>query len=120
MLQGKMLIETGDSVKSNRSAAANFAQGMAKGPLFTLTNPEAAVRIHWEKYPASKPTNIPEEQALREAVHVLEARLAKYKLEGMADPRFGPFTRDEWSATQSFFFDVGTIQANPAVGEYFT
>jgi NitT/TauT family transport system substrate-binding protein len=115
-----MLIANGEFLKSNPGAAAKFAQGIAKGTLFTLANPEAAVRIHWEKYPASKPTNIPEDQALREAVHVLEARLAKYKLEGLADPRFGPFTRDEWTATQSFFFDVGMIKGKPDVGEYFT
>jgi NitT/TauT family transport system substrate-binding protein len=115
-----MVIANVDFMKANPTAGTKFAQGIAKGTLFTLTNPEAAVRIHWQKYPASKPTNIPEDQALREAVHVLQARLSKYKLEGRADPRFGAFTRDEWSATQSFFFDVGVINKKPDVGEYFT
>ncbi|MGK3879489.1 hypothetical protein ABI055_14605, partial [Enterococcus faecium] len=64
--------------------------------------------------------NIPEDQALREAVHVLQARLAKYRLEGRADPRFGAFTRDEWTSTQNFFFDVGVINKKPDVNEYFT
>lgn len=115
-----MLISNGDFLKANPGADMKFAQGIAKGVLFTLTNPEAAVRIHWEKYPASKPTNIPEEQALKEAVHVLQARLAKYRLEGRADPRFGAFTRDEWTDTQNFFFDVGVIKSKPDVGEYYT
>jgi NitT/TauT family transport system substrate-binding protein len=115
-----MVIANGEFLKANPGAGTKFAQGIAKGTLFTLTNPEAAVRIHWQKYPASKPTNIPEDQALREAVHVLQARLSKYKLEGRADPRFGAFTRDEWLSTQKFFFDVGVINKQPDVGEYFT
>lgn len=115
-----MLITNGEFLKANSGADMKFAQGIAKGTLFTLSNPEAAVRIHWDKYPASKPTNIPEDQALREAVHVLQARLAKYRLEGRADPRFGAFTRDEWTSTQNFFFDVGVINKKPDVGEYFT
>jgi NitT/TauT family transport system substrate-binding protein len=115
-----MVIANGDFLNANPGAGTKFAQGIAKGTLFTLTNPEAAVRIHWQKYPASKPTNIPEDQALREAVHVLQARLSKYKLEGRADPRFGAFTRDEWLSTQKFFFDVGVINKQPDVGEYFT
>jgi NitT/TauT family transport system substrate-binding protein len=115
-----MVIANDDFLKANPGVGTKFAQGIAKGTLFTLTNPEAAVRIHWQKYPSSKPTNIPEDQAMREAVHVLQARLSKYKLEGRADPRFGAFTRDEWTSTQAFFFDVGLINKKPDVGEYFT
>jgi len=115
-----MLVANGPFVRANPEASAKFAQGIAKGVVFTLANPEAAVRIHWTKYPASKPTNMPEEQAMREAVHVLQARLAKYRLDGRADPRFGAFTRDEWTSTQSFFFDVGFINKKLDVGDYFT
>jgi NitT/TauT family transport system substrate-binding protein len=115
-----MLISNESFLNANRDAEVKFAQGIAKGALFALTNPEAAVRIHWEKYPASKPTNIPEDQALREAVHVLQARLWKYKTEGRADPRFGAFTPKEWTSTRDFFFDVGLINMKPDVADYYT
>jgi NitT/TauT family transport system substrate-binding protein len=115
-----MIITNEAFLKSNPGAEVKFAQGIAKGVLFALTNPEAAVRIHWEKYPASKPANMPEDQALREAVHVLQARLSKYKIEGRADPRFGAFTKSEWEDTQSFFFDVGVVKKKLDVSEYYT
>jgi NitT/TauT family transport system substrate-binding protein len=115
-----MLIANGPFIKANPEATTRFAEGVAKGVIFTLTNPEAAVRIHWARYPASKPANVPEEEALRQAVHVLQARIAKYRLDGRADPRFGAFTADEWKSTQSFFFDVGMINKKPDVSEYFT
>lgn len=115
-----MLIANEDFLKTHRAETVKFAQGIARGALFALTNPEAAVRIHWDKYPASKPTNISEEQALHEAVHVLQARLAKYKVDGRADPRYGAFTRQEWKSTQGFFYDVGMISKKPDVSTYFT
>ncbi|MCG6207726.1 ABC transporter substrate-binding protein [Rhodopseudomonas sp. HC1] len=115
-----MLIGNGAFIKDKPDAVVAFAEGIAKSVVFTLANPEAAVRLHWARYPASKPANIPEDQALREAVHVLESRIAKYKLDGRADPRFGAFTADEWKATQAFFFDVGMINAKPDVSAYYT
>jgi NitT/TauT family transport system substrate-binding protein len=115
-----MLIGNEDFINANPAATAKMAQGIAKGALFTTTNPQAAVRIHWQKYPSSKPTNIPEEQALKEAVHVLQARLEKYRIQGREDPRWGAFTRGEWEATQNFFFDTGFITRKVDVGAYYT
>jgi NitT/TauT family transport system substrate-binding protein len=63
---------------------------------------------------------MPEDQAMREAVHVVKARLAKYILEGRIDPRYGAFTPDEWTSTQSFFLNVGFINKKIDVTDYFT
>jgi NitT/TauT family transport system substrate-binding protein len=115
-----MLIGNEDWVKANPAATVKMAQGIARAALFTITNPEAAVRIHWQKYPASKPTNIPEEQALKEAVHVLEARLQKYKIAGREIARWGAFTPAEWEATQSFFHETGLIPKKLDAKAYFT
>jgi NitT/TauT family transport system substrate-binding protein len=115
-----MLIGNEDFVTANAAATAKMAQGIAKGALFTITNPEAAVRIHWQKYPSSKPTNIPEEQALKEAVHVLQARLEKYRIANREIPKWGAFSRGEWEATQNFFFDTGLLTRKVDVGTYYT
>ena len=115
-----MLIGNEDFIKANPGPTAKMAQGIAKGALFTLTNPEAAVRIHWQKYPSSKPTNVSEDQALKEAVHVLDARLAKYRIEGREIPRWGAFTKAEWEATQNFFHDTGLLGRKLDVSAYYT
>lgn len=114
------IVGNSDFVESNREVTVKFARGIAKAALFTITNPEAAVRIHWERYPDSKPTDVPEEQALKEAVHVLEARLEKYKIEGREDPRFGPFTDAQWEATQNFLYENGVVSDKLPVSEYYT
>jgi NitT/TauT family transport system substrate-binding protein len=115
-----MLIGNEDFIGSAPAATVQMAQGIAKGALFTSTNPAAAVRIHWDRYPSSKPTNVPEEQALSEAVHVLEARLEKYRVQGRDDPRWGAFSSREWETTQNFFFDAGLITSKIDVSRYYT
>lgn len=115
-----MLLGNEDFVNANPGPTAKMAQGIAKGTLFTLTNPEAAVRIHWQKYPASKPSNVPEEQALKDAVHVLQARLEKYRITDREVPKWGAFTPTAWEATQGFFYDVGLIRQKADVNTYFT
>ena len=115
-----MLIGNEDYVQAHPDETVKFAQGVAKAALFTLTNPEAAVKIHWQKYPSSKPSGIPEAQALKEAVHVLEARLVKYRIAGRAVPKWGAFTKEEWETTRDFLYDAGMIKEKPDVASYYT
>lgn len=109
-----------DFVTANADVAVKLARGIARAALFTVTNPEAAVRIHWSVYPASRPTGIPEDRALADAIHVLKARAAKYRIEGRTVPRWGAFTREEWVKTQDFLYENGLITKKLDVGEYYT
>jgi NitT/TauT family transport system substrate-binding protein len=114
------LIVNQDFVEAQPDAVARLAQGIAKATLFTLTNPEAAVRIHWARYPASKPTGVPEDRALAEAIHVLKARADKYRIDGRAVPKWGAFTREDWVRTQDFLHDNGLVAKKLDVAEYYT
>ena len=114
------LVANEDFVASNPDAVTAMARGIAKAALFTITNPEAAVKIHWQQYPASKPTGVPEDQALKEAVHVLKARLVKYRVEGRSPPTWGAFTKAEWESTQDFLANSGLIQQKIDVAQYYT
>jgi NitT/TauT family transport system substrate-binding protein len=119
-LLGLMLVGNGEFVREHPDVAVKLAQGIAKASLFTVTNPEAAVRIHWEHYPESKPTGIPEEQALKEAVHLLESRLPKYAIEGREVEKFGGFTEAEWNDTREFLYANGVIMEKLDIDEYYT
>ena len=114
------LVANEDWIKANPDVAAKVAQGIAKGALFTLTNPEAAVRVHWKTYPGSKPTGVPEDKALAEAIHVLKARAEKYRVDNRQVPRWGAFTRDEWVRTQDFLHENGMIPTKADVSEYYS
>lgn len=114
------IIANGDYFREHPDVAAKFAQGIAKAAIFTLNNPEAAVKIHWEYYPESKPTGIPEDQALAEAVHLIQSRNPKYDIAGRTIEKWGAFTPEEWEATQDFLFDNGIITEKKDVAEYYT
>ncbi|HVQ75725.1 MAG TPA: ABC transporter substrate-binding protein [Candidatus Binatia bacterium] len=114
------IIANQEFVEAQPDAVVKLAQGIAKATLFTLTNPEAAVKIHWARYPASKPTGIPEDRALAEAIHVLKARADKYRIDGRAVPKWGAFSRDEWVRTQDFLYDNGLVAKKLDVAEYYT
>lgn len=113
------LVANGDFVSKNPDIAVKLAQGIAKASLFTVTNPEAAVRIHWKHYPSSKPTGIPEEQALKEAVHLLKSRLPKYNIKGREVEKWGHFTEAQWKDTQDFLHTNGVIKEKLDISKYY-
>ena len=57
-----------------RAAFVALARGIAKGQVFVDENPEAAVRIHWEMYPDSRPSGVDETEAMEDAVLQLRTR----------------------------------------------
>ena len=57
-----------------------LARGYAKGTVFAIANPEAAIRILWEIYPQTKSTGKDEATALRDDLITLEARAQKLAL----------------------------------------
>lgn len=44
------------TVDSNPDTILGIVRGMAKAELFTVTNPECAVRLHWAHYPDTRPS----------------------------------------------------------------
>jgi len=70
-----------DYVKSHPEVITKVMRCVAEGTLFAMTNPEATVRIHWQVFPNSKPSGLSDEEAMRQALHVLQTRLAFLKLE---------------------------------------
>jgi NitT/TauT family transport system substrate-binding protein len=107
-------------LEAKPEAATKLAQGIAKATLFTITNPEAAVKIHWKTYPTSKPAGLAEDRALAEASNVLKARSAKYRIDGRAVPQWGAFRPEEWVKTQDFLLESGMVQQKLDVKEYYT
>jgi NitT/TauT family transport system substrate-binding protein len=52
------------------NAMKGYLRAYAKSIVFTKENPEAAIRISWKMYPEAKPKNVPEDQALKQAVDI--------------------------------------------------
>src|SRR3954464_9498524 len=67
------LIALEERLANNRAEAVALAQGYAKGTVFAIANPEAAIRILWEVFPQTKATGKSEADAMRDDVKTLEA-----------------------------------------------
>jgi NitT/TauT family transport system substrate-binding protein len=89
-------------LRANPDVAARFGRAWAKASTFVFANPEAAIRIHWKQEPRTKPTGIPEDEALRQALHVMRAVMATHSREGKANKAWGVFAPAEWQQYADF------------------
>jgi NitT/TauT family transport system substrate-binding protein len=109
-----------ESLRTNRKQAVALARNYAKGQLFAITNPEAAVRILWEVYPQSKPTGKDEATALRDDVKVLEARIKSWKLESGGVTKWGESSERNYSAYVDFLQKWGMIKQKVPTADLIT
>src|SRR5260221_998896 len=78
-----------ETLQKKRKEAVALANGYARGTVFAIANPEAAVRILWDVYPQTKPTGKDEATALADDVNTLLTRADNWKLEKAAVKRWG-------------------------------
>ncbi|HKE42052.1 MAG TPA: ABC transporter substrate-binding protein [Casimicrobiaceae bacterium] len=99
-----------ETLQSRRKEAVALAQGYAKGTVFAIANPEAAVRILWEVYPQTKATGKDEATALRDDVKTLEARIRNWKLDKAGVSRWGENSEANYAAYGEFLQKWGVIK----------
>jgi NitT/TauT family transport system substrate-binding protein len=85
-----------------------------------LTNPEAAVRLHWKMYPQTRPQGMEEAQALRESIHLLNARFEAQRVDNREDNRWGASSAAQWNRLKAIYKEQGLIQGTVDVNEVFT
>jgi NitT/TauT family transport system substrate-binding protein len=100
--------------------AVGFARGIAKATLFGLTNPEAAVRIHWKAYPQTKPQGDDEAKALKEAIHVFNSRFELQRVDNREDKRYGAATTAQWEKMKQAFKEQNVIKGTVNAADYYT
>jgi NitT/TauT family transport system substrate-binding protein len=97
-------------IKTRRKDGVAVARGYAKGTIFTIANPEAAVRILYEVFPELKPTGKDEATAIRDDTKVLQARIANWKLEKAGVKRWGESSEANYAAYAVFLLKWGVIK----------
>jgi NitT/TauT family transport system substrate-binding protein len=99
-----------ETLKSRHREAVGLARGYAKGTVFAITNPEAAVRILYEVFPATKPTGKDEATAIRDDTRVLQARAQNWKLEKAGARKWGENSERNYAAYVDFMTKWGIIK----------
>jgi NitT/TauT family transport system substrate-binding protein len=99
-----------ESIKTRRKDLVGLGRAYAKGTIFTLNNPEAAVRIVYEMFPQTKPTGKDEATAVRDDVKVLEARMPHWLLEPAGVAKWGENSEANYREYVDFLLKWGVIK----------
>ncbi len=86
-------------LKEERKALVALFRGMAKSTLFSYTNLDAGIDLHWAVYPESRPKGRSEEEARKELKFILKDRKNNWMRQpGDPDQRMGASSLAEWVA----------------------
>lgn len=100
------------TVEKNLDMPLAISRGAIKGMVFTRANPECAVKLHWAKYPSTKPPGINDAAALRSELNLLSAQRQAWdngrKIFG-ADKLWGNFDPASWDRLIRFMADSKQI-----------
>ena len=99
-----------ETLKNKRKEMIALARGYAMGTVFAIANPEAAIRILYDVYPATKPTGKDEATAIRDDVKVLQARVANWKLDKSGVKKWGENSEANYAAYTDFMLKWGVIK----------
>jgi NitT/TauT family transport system substrate-binding protein len=99
-----------ETLQSRRADAVALAQGYARGTVFALANPAAAVRALWEVFPQTKATGKDEATALKDDVKVLEARAHAWRLESGGVAKWGENSEANYAAYIDFLLKWGVLK----------
>ena len=98
-------------LSKNRDLYVRFFRAMAKNTVFAHANPDAAIRLHFEVYPETKPKGKSEAETMTEARKVNESRRDKwYAGAWQSDKRLGAMSKAEWEAQVKFAGLEGQIK----------
>jgi len=107
---GNGMLALEETLRTRRKEAVALARGYAKGTIFAINNPEAAVRILYEVFPQARPTGKDEATAIRDDIRVLQARIANWKLENAGVKRWGESSEARCAQYLDFLLKWGVIK----------
>ncbi|RVT91751.1 hypothetical protein EOD42_20750 [Rhodovarius crocodyli] len=94
-LFGNAIITREALLRENPALVVKMCRAIAKSVHFGLTNPEAAIRIHWQLYPQTRPQGGDPAQVMAEAKRVFLSRFSSYALEGVT--KYGESLPSQWA-----------------------
>ena len=109
-----------ETIQTRARELIGFARAYAKGTVFTMANPEAAVRVLYDVFPFTRATGKDETTAVREDVHVLGARIPQLKLEPAGVRRWGETNEAHLREYMDFLLKWGVLKQRVEAGDLMT
>jgi NitT/TauT family transport system substrate-binding protein len=117
---GNGFLALNDTLRTHRGEAIALARGYAKGTIFAIANPEAAVRMLYEVFPEVRPTGKDEATAVRDDTRVLQARIPNWKLEKGGVKRWGENSEVNYADYLDFLLKWGVIKEKVSAQDLIT
>jgi NitT/TauT family transport system substrate-binding protein len=99
-----------ETIKNQRKELIGLGRAYAKGEVFAIANPEAAVRLVYEVFPQTKPTGKDEATAIKDDTKVIQARITNWKLDKAGVKRWGENSEANYQAYADFMLKTGIIK----------
>jgi NitT/TauT family transport system substrate-binding protein len=109
-----------ETLKDRKADAVALAQNYAKGQIFAITNPAAAVRMLYEVYPFTKPSGKDETTAIKEDVITLNARIKNWLLEPAGVTKWGENSQANYADYVDWLVKYGVLKEKAAVADLIT
>ena len=110
------------TVSSDPDMVVAIARGVAKATVYALANPECAVRLHWRRFPDTKPSGVNDETAMRMDLNTINAQLTTladgFKLNG--GRQWGATDSAGLARLQDFLNEAGIIKGSLPADSYLT
>ncbi len=104
------LVAFEETLSSKRAEAVALAQGYAKGTVFAIANPEAAIKILWDVFPQTKATGKDEATALKDDLATLKARIVNWKYEAGGVSKWGENSIKNYDDYIDFLIKNGVVK----------
>lgn len=104
------IIALEETLANKRAEAVALARGYAMGTVFTIANPEAAVRIMYEVYPQVKPTGKDDATAVADDVRTIQARVPNWALAAGGVTRWGESSEANYDAYIDFLVKWNVVK----------
>ena len=108
------------TLAARRDEAVALARGYAMGTVFTIANPEAAVRILHEVWPQTVPNGMDEALAVRQDLATLRARIPNWQLAAGGVTRWGESSLANYAAYLAFLERNGVVRQPVAARDLVT
>ncbi len=117
---GSCLHTSDETLRFRADVLGSLGRAVARATLFTMTNPEAAIRHLWGVIPETHPAPGDQARALERDMAILRPRIANHRREQSPDARWGAITEQEFSAWQEMLLRSGGIKSRRDPRQYFT
>lgn len=110
LLLGNFVVGPEDVIDRDPETYIKLCRGIAKAAHFGLTNPEAAINLHWDLYPQTRPEGGGTEEEMEATKRIFLSRFNAYELGDVE--RYGDADIEQWERVVVEMAEAGVIESD--------